>query len=108
MIRNAQLHERALKQQETEQDLRLATEVQAAFLPQSFPDVDGFEVHSYYQAAQYIGGDYFDYIHLPGGRMAIVVADVVGHGVRGGHVHGKAVSRNQILLGPLILTSPRQ
>ncbi len=43
--------------------------------------MDGFEVHSYYQAAQYIGGDYFDYIHLPGGRMAIVVADVVGHGV---------------------------
>ncbi len=81
VIRNAQLHERALRQQEVEQDLRLATEVQAAFLPQSFPNVDGFEVHSYYQAAQYIGGDYFDYIQLPGDRCAIVVADVVGHGV---------------------------
>jgi len=81
VIRNAQLHERALHQQEVEQDLRLATEVQAAFLPQESPNVDGFEICSYYLAAQYIGGDYFDYIPLPGGRWAIVVADVVGHGV---------------------------
>jgi len=81
VIRNAQLHERALQQQEVEQDLRLATEVQAAFLPQESPNVDGFHVHSFYRAAQYIGGDYFDYIPLPGGRWAIVVADVVGHGV---------------------------
>ncbi len=81
VIRNAQLHERALRQQEVEQDLKLATEVQAAFLPTGSPDVEGFFVSSYYLAAQFIGGDYFDYIPLPGGRWAIVVADVVGHGV---------------------------
>jgi len=81
VIRNAQLHERALQQQEVEQDLRLAIEVQAAFLPRESPDVVGFEISSHYLAAQYIGGDYFDYIPLPGGRWAIVVADVVGHGV---------------------------
>jgi sigma-B regulation protein RsbU (phosphoserine phosphatase) len=81
VIRNAQLHERALRQQEVEQDLKLATEVQAAFLPLGSPDVEGFYVCSYYLAAQFIGGDYFDYIPLPGGRWAIVVADVVGHGV---------------------------
>ncbi len=81
VVRNAQLHERALQQQEVEQDLRLATEVQAAFLPQVAPDIGGYRLCSFYQAAQYIGGDYFDYIPLPGGRWAIVVADVVGHGV---------------------------
>src|SRR5687768_13192114 len=78
VIRNAQMHERALRQQEVEQDLKLATEVQAAFLPKEPPDLEGFRVCSYYQAAQFIGGDYFDYIPLPGGRWAIVVADVVG------------------------------
>jgi len=81
VVRNAELHEQALRQQEVEQDLRLATEVQAAFLPQHPPAMKGYRVCSYYQAAQYIGGDYFDYIPLPGGRWGIVVADVVGHGV---------------------------
>lgn len=81
VIRNAQMHENALKNQEVEQDLRLATEVQAAFLPQHPPMIGGYHVCSYYQAAQYIGGDYFDYIQLPDGRWGIVAADVVGHGV---------------------------
>lgn len=81
VIRNSQLHERSLKQQEVEQDLRLATDVQQAFLPQASPEIPGYRVCSYYQAAQFIGGDYFDYIPLPGGRWGIVAADVVGHGV---------------------------
>src|SRR6056297_187581 len=81
VIRNAQLHEQALSQQETEQDLKLATEVQQAFLPQTSPEIPGYRVCSFYRAAHFIGGDYFDYIRLPGGRLAIVVADVVGHGV---------------------------
>jgi len=81
VIRNAQMHEQALKNQEVEQDLRLATEVQAAFLPNQPPTISGYRVCSYYQAAKYIGGDYFDYIPLPDGRYGIVAADVVGHGV---------------------------
>ncbi len=81
LITNAQMHERALQQKEVEQDLKLATEVQQAFLPQTPPDAIGFRVRSFYQAANHIGGDYFDYIHLSDGRVAIVVADVVGHGV---------------------------
>ncbi len=81
VINNAKMHQSALAQQEVEQDLRLATEVQQAFLPQMPPDAKGFRVRSFYQAAGHIGGDYFDYIHLPDGRIGVVVADVVGHGV---------------------------
>lgn len=81
VINNARLHERALHQKEVEQDLKLATEVQQAFLPQVPPDAAGFRVKSFYQAANHIGGDYFDYIKLQDGRIAVVVADVVGHGV---------------------------
>jgi serine phosphatase RsbU (regulator of sigma subunit) len=81
MINNAKLHEHALHQKEVDQDLKLATEVQQAFLPQVPPDAAGFRVQSFYQAAHHIGGDYFDYIHLNDGRVAVVVADVVGHGV---------------------------
>ena len=81
VIHNAKMHEQALHQKEVEQDLKLATEVQQAFLPQSPPEAPGYRVRSFYQAAHHIGGDYFDYIHLSDGRVAIVVADVVGHGV---------------------------
>ena len=81
VINNARMHEQALHQKEVEQDLKLATEVQQAFLPQDPPDASGFRVCSFYQAANHIGGDYFDYIHLQDGRVAVVVADVVGHGV---------------------------
>jgi serine phosphatase RsbU (regulator of sigma subunit) len=81
LINNARMHERALKQKEVEQDLKLATGVQQAFLPHHPPHAPGFHVCSFYQAANHIGGDYYDYIHLPDGRVAIVVADVVGHGV---------------------------
>ena len=81
VINTARMHEQALIQREVEHDLKLATEVQQAFLPQSPPEADGYRVRSFYQAANHIGGDYFDYIHLPDGRVGIVVADVVGHGV---------------------------
>ncbi len=81
VINNAQMHEQALVQKEVEQDLKLATEVQQAFLPQTPPEASGFDVTSFYQAANHIGGDYFDYIHLADGRIGVVVADVVGHGV---------------------------
>ncbi len=81
VINNAKLHESALQQKAVEQDLKLATEVQQAFLPQRPPNAPGFHVESFYQAANHIGGDYFDYIHLQDGRVAVVVADVVGHGV---------------------------
>ena len=80
-IQNAQLHESALKQREIERDMKLAHEVQHGFLPEEPPKLAGYEFYDYYQPADQIGGDYFDYIPLPDGRLAIIVADVVGHGV---------------------------
>jgi serine phosphatase RsbU (regulator of sigma subunit) len=80
-IQNAQLHEQALKQRDVERDLKLAREVQQSFLPENKPNIPGFEFFDYYQPADQIGGDYFDYIALPQGKISIVVADVVGHGV---------------------------
>ena len=80
-IQNAQLHENALKHRELERDLKLAMEVQHNFLPDRRPELPGYEFFDYYQPMDQIGGDYFDYILLPDGRVAIIVADVVGHGV---------------------------
>lgn len=80
-VHNAQLHERALRQKEMEQDLELAKEVQEAFLPQAAPTSKDYEFFAFYRPANFVGGDYYDYIALPDGRTAVIVADVVGHGI---------------------------
>ncbi len=80
-INNAQLHEMALQQRELDRDMKVARDVQMAFLPEKKPDLDGYAFYDYYNPAEQIGGDYFDYIKLQDGRVAVVVADVVGHGV---------------------------
>lgn len=80
-ISSAQLHEQALEQQKVQADLLLAEGVQKAFLPSGFPKIDGYEFFAYYQAANYVGGDYYDFIPLQDGRMAMIVADVAGHGI---------------------------
>jgi phosphoserine phosphatase RsbU/P len=80
-INNAKLHEESLQQHGLERDLELAREVQQGFLPQHAPDLPEYTFYSYYRAANHIGGDYYDYVSLPNGNLAVVVADVVGHGV---------------------------
>ncbi|HEX4149895.1 MAG TPA: SpoIIE family protein phosphatase, partial [Pirellulales bacterium] len=80
-VENAQLHESALRQQSLERDLDLAHKVQQGILPSAPPQVAGYEFFDYYDAASQVGGDYFDYVALPGQRLAVVLADVSGKGM---------------------------
>lgn len=80
-IDNAQLYDQALRQKAMQRDLELAREVQKGFLPDEYPDFAGYRFFHYYEPAAFVGGDYFDYIPLRDGRLAVIVADVVGHGV---------------------------
>ncbi len=80
-IENATLHEEVLRQRELERDLEFATQVQLGFLPKSRPKVPHYAFADYYEAALRIGGDYFDYITLHGGRIAVALGDVAGKGV---------------------------
>jgi serine phosphatase RsbU (regulator of sigma subunit) len=80
-IENAALHEELLTQRDMQRDLEFATQIQLGFLPSERPKVDGYEFYDYYEAAMRVGGDYFDYIVLPDGRVAIALGDVAGKGV---------------------------
>ena len=80
-VENATLHEELVRQRELERDLDFATQVQLGFLPKSRPHIEHFGFADYYDAAQQIGGDYFDYIELPDGRVAITIGDVAGKGM---------------------------
>jgi phosphoserine phosphatase RsbU/P len=80
-IQNAAMHEDLLNQERVRRDLALAKRVQASFLPQSEPTIPGYEFFAYYQAAYEVGGDYYDFVPLPGNRLAIALGDVSGKGV---------------------------
>jgi serine phosphatase RsbU (regulator of sigma subunit) len=62
-------------------DLEAATQIQKSFLPASRPQVPGLHFFDYYAAARRIGGDYYDYVPLPGDRLAVALGDVSGKGV---------------------------
>lgn len=80
-IENAEVHAEVLRQQDVARQIEFATQIQQSFLPQQAPDIEGYEFAHYYQAAFQIGGDYFDYIPLPEGKIAVAQGDVSGKGV---------------------------
>jgi len=80
-VANAKMHARLLRRQRMERDLQLARQVQESFLPAGPPEVPGFEIVSAYRAALEVGGDFYDFIELEDGRVAIGVGDVAGKGV---------------------------
>ena len=97
-IDNAQLHERLVQQRALERELELAQQVQQGFLPQTRPELPGYQFFDFYQPANQIGGDFFDYVELPDGRTAVIVADVVGHGVAAALLMAKLSSESRFCL----------
>jgi PAS domain S-box-containing protein len=70
----------------------IAEQLQASLLPESEFDVDSLEVAAFYRAGvdgTYVGGDWYDVIHLGAGRTAFVIGDVMGRGVRAAAVMGQ-------------------
>ncbi len=80
-VENAQLHEAALRERALERELAVAHEVQQGFLPAAPPELEGYGFFDFYDPANQLGGDYFDYVPLPDGRLAVVLADVSGKGI---------------------------
>ncbi len=80
-LENARLHGEVVARERLKRDLELAREVQRSFLPRRPPDVPGYEFFAHYEAALQVGGDYFDFVPLSGGRVAVMLGDVAGKGV---------------------------
>jgi len=80
-IENASLHSSLLKQHDLDRELEFATQVQLGFLPTERPRLNGYQFYDFYEAAYRVGGDFFDYVLLPDGRVAIGLGDVAGKGV---------------------------
>jgi sigma-B regulation protein RsbU (phosphoserine phosphatase) len=66
--------------QKMAQELALAGEVQRSFLPHDLPELPGWQLTATLKPARETSGDFYDFIHLPNGRLGIVVADVCDKG----------------------------
>src|SRR3982074_3642025 len=64
-----------------EQELQVAQLIQQQFLPKRLPELRGWQFAAYYHAARQVGGDFYDFIELPNGQVALVIGDVTGHAV---------------------------
>jgi serine phosphatase RsbU (regulator of sigma subunit) len=62
-------------------EVELAAEVQQLFLPHSDLEMARFEIAGAMHPARGVGGDYYDYLERPDGRIRLVIADVSGKGV---------------------------
>ncbi len=77
----AKQQEEAQERQRIEQELRVARLIQQTLLPKTLPGLPGYEVAAYYQPAREVGGDFYDFLQLPHGRLGLIVGDVSGKGV---------------------------
>ena len=71
----------ARQRERIEQELKIAQIIQQQFLPKSVPDLPSWHVAAFYRPARTVGGDFYDFIPLPDGRVMFVVGDVTDKGI---------------------------
>ncbi|MFC9245599.1 SpoIIE family protein phosphatase [Streptomyces sp. NPDC057136] len=75
-----------------DEERKFATDLQSSMLPRHIPDVDGAEIAVRYRTAwsgRDVGGDWYDVILLPRGRIGLVVGDVQGHDTHAAAIMGQ-------------------
>jgi serine phosphatase RsbU (regulator of sigma subunit) len=78
-------------------DLAQAAEIQMRLLPTQAPDVPGVDLAGYNAACRTVGGDYYDFLTYPDGRVAMIVADVSGKGMPAALLMSSLQARVQVL-----------
>ncbi|MFP3938417.1 MAG: PP2C family protein-serine/threonine phosphatase [Phycisphaerae bacterium] len=80
-LQRAQLIDHYVQKQQMERAMGIAREIQQGLLPTESPQLEGFDIAGFSQAADETGGDMYDFLELSDGRCMTIVADASGHGV---------------------------
>ena len=64
-----------------DKELQVARQIQQQLMPEHDPDLNNFDIAGWSLAANQTGGDYYDWLVLPDGKLLFNIADVTGHGV---------------------------
>jgi len=98
-IENARLYLVAVEKGRLERELQVAREVQSNLIPQSTPDLPGWEFSALWKPARQVSGDFFDFIPLPEDRLGIVIADVTDKGMPAAlfMAHARSIVRASVM-----------
>ncbi|MET0819439.1 MAG: SpoIIE family protein phosphatase [Aeromicrobium sp.] len=86
------LAEARAREEAAQREHSIAEQLQRSLLPAETFEIEHLDVATYYRAGvegTYVGGDWYDIIHLDGRRTAMVMGDVMGRGVRAASVMGQ-------------------
>jgi serine phosphatase RsbU (regulator of sigma subunit) len=94
-------HDAQIELSKREREVGLAAEVREALLPDAAPQVQGYDLGNLHVASPSPGGDFHDFIELPGKRIGLLVCEVSGRGIPGALVGAIARSylRVELALG---------
>jgi phosphoserine phosphatase RsbU/P len=79
-IENARLYRETMEKARMEQEMRIAAEIQQALLPKMARAGSFFAAAAASLPCRSIGGDFYDYVDLPGGALGFALGDVAGKG----------------------------
>ncbi len=79
-LETVRLHRIQLEKQRQDREMQIARDIQQSLFPSRLPVVPGFDVAAQSRSCYQVGGDHYDVIPLPGGRVALAIADVSGKG----------------------------
>lgn len=80
-IENKRLFKQQLEQERLRREMELASEMQQLLIPKQFPCCNAYELAGIYKPHLNVGGDYFDFVEHPDGKLTFCIADIAGKGV---------------------------
>jgi sigma-B regulation protein RsbU (phosphoserine phosphatase) len=81
VLENARLNQKEQDLLKMEEEFRMAKEIQLNILPKEIPSINGYDIHAINISAREVGGDYYDFIKLPGEKIVFCLGDITGKGL---------------------------
>ncbi len=80
-IQNDHLQDEKVIRERLETEVQLARQIQQTFIPETLPTRPGWDLAARWWTARQVGGDFYDILELPGGRLGLFIADVADKGI---------------------------
>ena len=80
-IENKRLFKQQMQQSVIDKEMDLAAKIQRTLVPTKLPSSNKFALSSIYKPHYAVGGDYYDVVEFPDGKLAFCIADISGKGI---------------------------